>query len=63
MLIDKFSGGNLFGTSWKPDGETKQNLTFGSSGLDLINSYEEKKKSALFGGNKYRWETAAVTDD
>jgi len=22
MLIDKFSGGNLFGTSWKPTGNT-----------------------------------------
>lgn len=26
MLIDKFSGGNLFGTGWNPTGNTQSNL-------------------------------------
>lgn len=63
MLIDKFSGGNLFGTSFSPDGETKTNLALGADGLGITNSYEEKKKSALFGGNKYRWVTSDLTSD
>jgi hypothetical protein len=63
MLIDKFSGGNLFGTGWHANGETKSNLAFGNDGLSVANSYEEKKKKALFGGNVYRWQDAPITDE
>lgn len=63
MLLDKFSGGNVFGTSWNPTGNARTNLAIGADGASITNEYEEKKKKALFGGNRYKWVGAPETED
>jgi len=62
-LLNTLSGGNVFGTGWNANGETKTNLSIGAMGANIANQYEEKKKGALFSGNSYRWRDAALSED
>jgi hypothetical protein len=63
MLIDKFSGGKLFGTAFKPTGNVAENVSIGANGASVTNSIEEKKNQALFAGHKWRWEDLAATPE
>jgi len=63
MVVDKISGGNLFGTGWNPTGMARSTLTVGADDVSIANQYEEKKKKALFGGNVYKWVDTAASDE
>ncbi|MBR0346975.1 MAG: phage tail tape measure protein, partial [Rudaea sp.] len=63
MVLDKISGGNLFGTGWNPTGNSRSNLSVTAAGASFQNEYEEKKKKALFGGNTYTWVGTDTTDE
>lgn len=52
MLVDKFSGGKLFGTSGKPIGG-QFTETVGAGGIDLSSVTTYKGQHALFGGSYY----------
>lgn len=54
MLVDKFTGGDLFGTAYKPTGVTGENVSFGSSGVSATNWYQEHKHGALFSSGHYK---------
>lgn len=43
MLIDKFSGGKLFGTAWKPTGASTSTLDVTGAGANISNSIEETR--------------------
>lgn len=59
MLIDTFSGGNLFGGPKKPwDSSFEVDLTGG--GIGEIAMQQFKKKGALFSGNSYSWQNEPV---
>jgi hypothetical protein len=60
-LINSLTGGGLFGTSWKPTGNSAENISIGSGGADISQTIEESKKKALFGGRA--WKTANVPVD
>jgi hypothetical protein len=60
-LINSLTGGGLFGTSWKPTGNSAENISIGSGGADISETIEESKKKALFGGRA--WKTANVPVD
>jgi predicted O-methyltransferase YrrM len=52
MVLDKLTGGGLFGTAWKPTGNTGVNISTTAGGADIDATAEEKKKQALFAGSK-----------
>jgi hypothetical protein len=56
MLIDKFSGGKLFGTAWSTKGSTTS-LSIGAGGGDATAFLSQSKQGALFSGTKYRNKT------
>ena len=59
MLIDKFSGGKLFGTKGKFNfGE--QAITIGAGGATVSAGYDLKGQSALFGGSTHSWQSLPV---
>lgn len=55
MVIDKISGGKLFGTKYSPTGNVSSNISVGADGTRVSNQVEESKQSAFFGGKKWRW--------
>jgi hypothetical protein len=59
MVLDKLTGGGLFGTAWKPTGNTGLNVSTSASGINADASAEEKRKKALFQGSQ----TKTVTID
>lgn len=52
-LINQFTGGGLFGTSYKPYG-SELNIGVSDTGSSVTALLDEKKKKALFGGTSYR---------
>lgn len=60
-LVQSFTGGNLFGTSYKPTGTTFENLSFGDSGVGVENLVQEHKHGAFFSGGSYRDVQAPVS--
>ena len=59
-LVNSLTGGGLFGTDWKPTGNTAENLSFSSSGATIDETAEESKKKALFGGHEWKLEDIPV---
>ena len=62
MLVDKFSGGKLFGTSYQTIGATSA-LNIGPDGSSADVQLQQSKQSALFGGKKYRDKTTAASPE
>jgi hypothetical protein len=60
MVIDKFSGGKLFGTSGKVVGGN-QTTTVDDMGINVATSYTTKGQRALFGGSYWK-EHSSPTD-
>jgi len=54
MAINMISGGKLFGTSYKPTGQTSTGVNVGDGSVTITDSYQESKQKALFGGKKYK---------
>jgi hypothetical protein len=62
MLIDKFSGGKLFGTKGKFNfGE--QATTVDASGATVTAGYDLKGQQALFGGSTHTWKDLPVAQE
>lgn len=59
MLIDKFSGGKLFGTKGSVQ-EGSSTLSIGAGGADFANQVSLKGQKALFGGAK--WSTQDIPE-
>lgn len=53
MLVDKFSGGKLFGTAWQTNGATTK-LSIGADGGSASAYLSQNKQGALFSGRKDR---------
>lgn len=62
MVIDKVSGGKLFGTKGKLD-STKTSLDIGAEGYTLAQSYVLKGQKAFFGGTKWTEKGVTPTDE
>jgi hypothetical protein len=58
-ILDKLSGGNIFGGSKQPWG-SEETLNVGDSGANISAMEQFKKKGALFSGNSYSWSNTAV---
>lgn len=63
MLVDKFTGGNLFGTKFKPTGVTGANVDVNGSGVSITDWYQEHKHGALFSGGTYKNVDVAATKE
>lgn len=63
MVIDKISGGKLFGTKFAPTGNVATNLAVGADGSSLTNSAEEKRNKAWFGGHEWKWVDVAASQE
>jgi predicted component of type VI protein secretion system len=62
-LIDKFTGGGLLGTDWKPTGTVTTGLNVGSSGASVQDWLNESKKGSLFSGRSWRNVSVDPTQD
>jgi hypothetical protein len=62
MLIDKFSGGKLFGTAWSTKASTTS-LAIGPDGGSASAFLSQTKQGALFSGTKYRNKTVDAGKD
>lgn len=62
MLIDKFSGGKLFGTAWSTKGSTTS-FNLGPNGGNATAFLSQTKQGALFSGTKYRDKTVDAGKD
>ncbi len=62
MLIDKFSGGKLFGTAWSTKASTTS-LSIGPEGGDASAFLSQTKQGALFSGTKTRDKTVDAGAD
>jgi tape measure domain-containing protein len=62
MLIDKFSGGKLFGTDATFNG-AQTDLRVGASGADYVSWADLKGQHALFGGSYHETQDIAETQD
>jgi tape measure domain-containing protein len=60
-LVDKFSGGKLFGTSYKPE-SGEQRINFGDNVTGTLSQTEVRQRS-LFRGRQWRTTTSALGDD
>ena len=60
MGLNMLTGGGLFGTAWKPTGNTEEDINVGASGASVDASAEESKKDALFSGRDWRTVPIAV---
>lgn len=63
MAINMISGGKLFGTAYKPTGQSSTSFDIGGDGASVVNTIQESKQKALFGGKKYKDVTVGATDE
>jgi len=62
-LINSLTGGGLFGTSWKPTGQSSSDITLGAGGATVQDYVQESKKKAFFGGRSWKDVSVAATPD
>lgn len=62
-IINSVTGGRLFGTSFKPTGNTSQTLTFSDAGFSGTNFTEESRRRSIFSGGGTRTRNVASALD
>jgi phage-related minor tail protein len=62
-LLNTFTGGNVFGTQYKPTGVTGTAIDVDSSGASVDDWYQEHKHGALFSSGRYKNVHVDPTDD
>lgn len=62
-ILNKLTGGALFGTSYKPTGASSTTIVLSDTGTDISNTVQESKKKALFGGTKTKDVNVAASAD
>jgi len=63
MVLDKLTGGDVFGTAYKPTGVTGQNLSVGAGGVNIQDWMQEHKHGALFSSGHYKNVDVAAPQD
>lgn len=63
MLIDKFTGGSLFGTSANKFQRGESNLSVGPGGGAISIGADFKGRKPLFGGSYHEWKNIAPTQE
>lgn len=63
MLIDKFTGGSLFGTDANKFQRGESNLTVGPDGGVISIGADYKGRKPLFGGSYHEWKNIAPTQE
>jgi hypothetical protein len=62
-LVNSLTGGNVFGTKYKPTGVTGTAIDIDSSGASISDWYQEHKHGALFSSGRYKNVGVDATDD